>query len=129
MRYLTIFRSQESENPPTEAEMAAMGELIQDMITAGVLVTAEGCLPSRSGFRVRREGNQVSRTDGPFTETKEVIGGFAILEVASQAEAEHWTRRFLEVVGDGESEVRLLHEQPATAAGQAPPAEVSLEPR
>ena len=113
MRYLTIFRSVESAAPPSEEEMAAMGALIGEMTSAGVLVTAEGCLPSSQGFRVRRNGDGLSRTDGPFTEAKEVVGGFAILEVASREEAEHWTRRFLEVAGDGESEVRLLHDAPA----------------
>lgn len=113
MRYLTIFRSAESEAPPSEGEMAAMGALIEEMTAAGVLVTAEGCLPSRHGFRVRRDSDRVSRTDGPFTEAKEVVGGFAILEVASPEEADRWTRRFLEVAGEGESEVRLLYDEPA----------------
>lgn len=54
--------------------------------------------------------------DGPFTETKEVIGGFALIQVASKEEALEWTKRFLEVAGDGESEIRLLHEAPVSVA-------------
>ena len=90
-----------------------MGALIAEMTAAGVLLTAEGCLPSSRGFRIRRHADQMSRTDGPFTEAKEVVGGFAIIDVASAEEADRWTRRFLEVAGDGESEVRLLYEEPA----------------
>jgi hypothetical protein len=113
MRYLTIFRSIETEAPPTDQEMGAMGALIEEMTAAGVLVTAEGCAPSRQGFRIRRDGDRLIRTDGPFTETKEVVGGFAIIDVVSADEADHWTRRFLEVAGDGESEVRPLYDEPA----------------
>jgi hypothetical protein len=58
----------------------------------------------------------VTVVDGPFTETKEVIGGFALIQVASKEEAIEWTKRFLEVAGDGESEVRLLHEAPILVA-------------
>lgn len=112
MRYLSFFKSDES-GPPSQAEQEAMGALIAEMTHAGVLLSAEGCLPSSKGFRVRRTGKRVTVTDGPFTEAKEVIGGFALLEVESRDEALQWTKRFLDVVGDGESEVRLLYEQPA----------------
>jgi hypothetical protein len=112
MRYLSFFKSEES-GPPTQAEQEAMGRLIAEMTQAGVLLSAEGCLPSEKGFRMRRSGKRITVTDGPFTESKEVIGGFALLEVSSREEAMQWTTRFLDLVGDGESEVRLLYDQPA----------------
>ena len=112
MRFLTFFKSEET-GPPSAEEQEAMGKLIAEMTAAGVLLSAEGCLPSSKGFRVRRTGKRVTVVDGPFTESKEVIGGFALLEVKSRDEALQWTRRFLDVVGDGESEVRQLYEQPA----------------
>jgi hypothetical protein len=114
MRYLCVFKAEESA-PPTAEHQAAMGKLIGEMVQAGVLLSTEGCQPSAKGFRVRRTGKRVTITDGPFTESKEVIGGFALIQVKSREEAVEWTRRFLDVVGDGESEIRLLHENPAHA--------------
>jgi hypothetical protein len=88
--------------------MAKMGQLIEEMTKAGTLVATEGCLPTSKGARVRRSGGKVSVTDGPFTESKEVIAGFALLEAKSKAEAIDLTRRFLEVVGEGECELRQI---------------------
>jgi len=97
--------------------MAAMGQLIDEMTKAGVLLATEGCQSSAKGARVRLADGTITVTDGPFTESKELIGGFAIIQVKSKEEAVEWTRRFLRVAGDGESEIRLLHE----AADFAPP--------
>lgn len=108
MRYLSVFRSPETGQGPTEQDIAAMGELIEEMTNAGVLLATEGCQPSAKGFKVRRTGNSITVKDGPFTEAKEVIGGFAIFEVKSKEEAIEWTKRFLKLVGDGESELRLI---------------------
>jgi len=115
MRFLCIYRPSkpESDAPPTQEEMESMGKLIGDMHKAGVLLAAEGCLPSSKGSRVRLDGGKFSVTDGPFPETKELIAGFALLQVKSKPEAIEWIKRFLTVAGDGESEVRLLHETPA----------------
>jgi hypothetical protein len=113
MRYLSIFRGPESDQPPSEAEIAAMGELIERESKAGILKATEGCLPSKHGMRVRRAGDKVTVTDGPFSEAKEVIGGFAIVEVASKEEAVAMAQRFLAVVGDGECEIRQLYDEPA----------------
>ncbi len=90
-----------------------MGKLIGDMAKAGVLLGAEGCLPSALGSRVRIDGSHYSVTDGPFPETKELISGFCLLQVKTKEEAIEWTKRFLSVVGEGESEIRQLHEAPA----------------
>ena len=111
MRYMTLYRSGKENVPPTEKEMAAMGELIAEMSKAGVLVTTDGLQASSKGARVRIVDNgKITVTDGPFTETKELISGYAIIDVKSKAEAIEWTKRFLKVVGEGESEVRLMHD-------------------
>ena len=113
MRFLSIFKSVERDTPPTEEEMATMGKLIQEAVKAGWLLSTEGCLPTKLGARVRRDGSKVTVTDGPFTEAKEVVGGFAIIQAASKAEAIELTRQFLDSAGDGECELRQLYEVPA----------------
>ena len=111
MRFLCLYKPSKPEGaPPTAREMAEMGELIDDMMKAGVLLSTEGCQPSAKGARVRLAGGKISVTDGPFTESKELVGGFAIIQTKSKEEAIELTKRFLNVAGDGESEIRLLHE-------------------
>jgi len=120
MRYMTLYRSGKENVPPTEKEMAAMGELIAEMSKAGVLVTTDGLQASSKGARVRIVDNgKITVTDGPFTETKELISGYAIIDVKSKAEAIEWTKRFLKVVGEGESEVRLMHDAAGFDANSA----------
>jgi hypothetical protein len=111
MRFLSVIRTDESSGQaPSEQLMRDMGQLMEEMTRSGALVSTAGLRPTREGARRRlRKGGALSVTDGPFTETKEVIGGFAILEAASLAEAVELTRRFLQVHGDGwdlECEVR-----------------------
>jgi len=106
-------RKVEGGLPPSQDEMAEMGKLIGDMIKAGVLLATDGLLPSSKGVRVRLGGGKFTVTDGPFTEAKELIAGFAIIRVASKAEAIEWGKRFLKVAGDGESEIRLMWDTPA----------------
>jgi len=113
MRYLCIYSHVERNTPPTQEEMAAMGKLIEQMMREGTLITTEGCLPSSLGARVRRTGDQITVTDGPFAETKELVGGFAIIEAKSKEHAIDLTKTFLAVAGDGVSEIRQLYEQPA----------------
>ncbi len=115
MRYLCVYRpgTPERTTPPTEEEMNAMGKLIAEMTQAGVLLAAEGCAPSVHGARISIRSGKFTVTDGPFTETKELISGMCLLQAKSKAEAIEWTKRFLSVVGEGESEIRLLHDVPA----------------
>jgi hypothetical protein len=108
MRFLSIYKTAETGVPPTTEHMAAMGELIEEMAKAGTLLATEGCLPSAKGARVRRSGGKVTVTDGPFTESKELIAGFALLAAESKDEAIELTKRFLEVAGDGECEIRQI---------------------
>jgi len=111
MRFLSMIRIDESSGQaPSEQLMSDMGRLIEEMTREGTLVSTAGLRPTAEGARVRlRKGGKLSVTDGPFTEAKEVIGGFAVLEAASLQDAVELTRRFLKVHGedwDIECEVR-----------------------
>ena len=98
--------------PPTQEEMERMGQLIGEMAAKGVLVMTDGLQPTSKGAaRVRRQGSKITVVDGPFTEAKEVVAGYAIMEVADWDEAIELTKRFLECAGEGESEVRLMHDE------------------
>ena len=94
------------QSPPTPEMIAKMGKLIEEMKTAGALVDTGGIIPNGIRARVRANGNgSVNVTDGPFAETKEVVGGFAVFEVASKDEVLKWTERFLALTGTGEVEL------------------------
>ncbi|NEA99930.1 YciI family protein [Streptomyces sp. SID13726] len=99
-RYLSMVRIDEQTAPaegPSEALMQRMGELIEEMTKAGVLLDTAGLTPTSQGTRVHWEKGQLSVTDGPFTEAKEVVGGYAIVQAKDRAEAIEWTKRFLKV--------------------------------
>ncbi len=115
MRFLSIYKTVERNSPPSAEEMATMGKLIGDSMKAGFLLATEGCMPTALGARVRRSDGKVSVTDGPFTESKEVVGGFAILKADSKEEAIEIARQFLAVAGDGECELRQIYEADSTA--------------
>ena len=87
-----------------------MGRLIEDMSRAGVLLATDGLQPSAKGSRVRLAEQRFTVIDGPFAETKELVAGYAILEVKSKAEAIELAKKFLKVVGGGECEIRLMHD-------------------
>ena len=111
MRFLCLYKPSKKEGtPPSPQEMAEMGKLIEEMTKAGTLLATEGCLPTAEGARVRLSGGKISVVDGPFTESKELIAGFALIQVKSKAEAIELTKRFLKVAGDGESEIRQVFE-------------------
>lgn len=113
MRFLSIYKSPERNTPPSPQEMEAMGKLIEEGMRKGWLLATEGCLPSALGARVRLTNENYTVTDGPFTESKEIVGGFAILQANSKEEALQLVRDFLRVVGQGECELRQLYEAPA----------------
>jgi hypothetical protein len=113
MRFLSIYKSAETGQPPTQEEMGRMGALIEKFMKTGELVTTEGCLPTTLGARVRKDGSKVTVKDGPFTESKEVVGGFAILQARSKEHAIELAKQFLEVAGEGECELRQIYEGPA----------------
>ena len=113
MRFLSIYKSVETGQPPAQDEMARMGALIEKFMKTGELLATEGCLPTTLGARVRKDGSKVTVKDGPFTESKEVVGGFAILQARSKAHAIELAKEFLEVAGEGECEIRQIYEGPA----------------
>lgn len=112
MRFLSMIRINENTGQvPSEQLMRDMGKLIDEMTREGTLVRTAGLRPTKEGIRVRQRHGKLSAVDGPFTETKEVIGGFAIIEAKSMAEAIELTKRFLSVHGDEwdlECELRQL---------------------
>ena len=110
MKFLSMYKSVERNTPPSQEEMAKMGKLVEEGMKAGWLLATEGCLPTALGARVRKSDGKVTVTDGPFTEAKEVVGGFAILRANSKAEAIQLAKDFLQAVNDGECELRQIYE-------------------
>ncbi len=112
MRYMMIVKaSPESEagQLPTEAELAEMGRYNEELVKAGVMLAGEGLHDSSAGARVAfSKDKSPTVTDGPFTETKELVAGFWIIQVKSREEAIEWARRIPFV--DGEVEVRRVFE-------------------
>ncbi len=116
MKYLTFIRHSEAyrQTPPPPALMKAMGEFAQKSLKDGSLVETGGLLPSKEGVRIRLAGGKLTVTDGPFTEMKEVIGGWAILQTDSKAEAIRVATEFMELHRkhwpefEGESELRPM---------------------
>jgi len=117
VRFLSIYKTAERTTPPSQEEMARMGSLIEEYMKSGKLLGTEGCLPTALGARVRLSSGKLTVTDGPFTESKEVVGGFAILQADSKEEAVELAKQFLHVAGEGECELRQLYEVAQTAAG------------
>ncbi|MFB7505093.1 YciI family protein [Streptomyces broussonetiae] len=102
-RYLSIVHIDESTAPaqgPSEELMRRMGELIEEVTKAGVMLETAGLTPAAQGTTVRWQGGNLSVTDGPFTESKEVIGGYAIMQCKDKAEAIEWSKRFVKVHED-----------------------------
>ncbi len=123
MRVLGLLRSSpeaETGDRPGPEVMERMGKFMAAIQKAGVLVATAGLQPSAKGARVRVADDSVTVTDGPFTESKELVASYAILEVASMDEAIEWTTRFLKVFGRGECELRPIFEPPPGARGDGP---------
>ena len=112
MRFLSMIRIDEkSGQQPSQQLMDDMGKLIEEMTRNGTLVSTAGLRPTAEGARVRLRHGKLSTIDGPFTETKEMVGGYAVFEAASMKEAVELTKRFLKIHGDEwdiECEVRQL---------------------
>jgi hypothetical protein len=96
--------------PPPDAElMTEMGKFIEEATKAGVLVAAGGLAPVEEATRVIRSDGKFTVVDGPFAEAKELIGGWALMETRDKDEAVEWTKRFLDIAGDGESTIRQVY--------------------
>lgn len=127
MGLLKADRESEAGVPPSPELMARMGTFLEEITNAGVLLATDGLQPSAKGARVRLSGGKVTVTDGPFTESKELIASYALFEVQSMAEAIHWTTRFLQVLGEGECEIRPLFEASDFPPDSFPPEEAARE--
>jgi hypothetical protein len=118
MRFMLIHKADantESSGPPPADLMQALGVLIGELTVAGKVLSSEGLMPSALGSRVRVGGGETSIADGPFAESKEVIGGFAIIKTDSKTEAVEIGRRWMQIHADvlgpdyyGEGEIRQL---------------------
>ena len=125
MKYLSFVRHSERfrDSPPPPGFMEMMGTFIQKSIKEGTLIDTGGLLPSKEGFRIRLAGGKLTVTDGPFAESKEIIGGWAILKASSKEESVRIATEFMELHRkhwpgfEGESEVRPMFEP-----GQGPTA-------
>jgi hypothetical protein len=121
MRFMMIVKADkdyEAGLPPNPELIAAIGKLSEDSVRAGVLLDTGGLLPSSARARVKVSGGRLGVTDGPFAETKEVVGGYAIVKVKSKEEAIALGKQFMElhakVLGpsyEGECEVRQLFDE------------------
>ena len=124
MRFMMIVKADpsfEAGGPPDPAMIAAIDKLSEEMTQAGILLQSGGLLPSSKGARVRVSKGKMSVTDGPFVETKEIIGGFAILEAASKDEAIRLGKQFMQVHVDvlGQSYEGTLEVRPMFDPGSA----------
>jgi hypothetical protein len=118
MRYMMIVkatRDSEAGAPPNPELMAAIAKLAEDASKRGVMVGAGGLQPSSRGTRIRVSGGKTSVIDGPFAETKELVGGYAIFDLKSKEEAIQMGTHFMQIHGDilgpsyeGELEIRPM---------------------
>src|SRR3979411_1409754 len=109
MRFLGYTLANESETPtePPRPELhEAVGQFVEEATKAGVIVATGGISPTSEGAIVSLKGGEFTVVDGPFTEAKELVGGWALMECRDKAEAIEWTKRFLSVLGEGESRIR-----------------------
>jgi hypothetical protein len=113
MKFLMVHKLDESRpdafNPSPEV-IAQMGEFVEETMKSGVLLAADGVLPSAHGARLRNSGGKQTVVDGPFAEAKEVIAGYAVVKVNSKDEAIALASRFADIIGDTEVEVRQIAE-------------------
>ena len=113
MRILGLLKADaesEAGAPPRPELMARMGEFMEEVAQAGILLDTAGLQPSEKGKRIRLSDGKVTVIDGPFTESKELIASYALFEVKTMEEAIEWTTRFLTVLGEGECELRPVFE-------------------
>jgi len=120
MRFMLIVKGDKRSEAgilPTEKELADMGKFNEEMVKAGVMLAGDGLQATSKGAKVRFSGGKPTVVDGPFTETKEIIAGFWIIQAKSKAEAVEWARRV--PFADGEIEVRQVFELEDFGSGEA----------
>ncbi len=112
MRFMMIVKSVEKSGPPPKALMDAVAKLAEEATKAGEMIESGGLASTATGVRVRLSGGNVTVTDGPFTEAKEVFGGYAVFELKTKQEAIEGAVRFMELHKqywpgwEGETEIR-----------------------
>jgi hypothetical protein len=94
-----------TEPPPPEL-FEEMGKFVEEAVNAGVIVATGGIAPTSEGAKISLKDGKFTVVDGPFTEAKELVGGWALMECRDKEEAYEWTKRFLNVLGEGEVRVR-----------------------
>jgi hypothetical protein len=125
MRYMVMIKYNENGTPPSQALLDAVARNRQEAMQAGALVEVGGLYPSAVGARIRLTGGSLTVTDGPFTETRELVGGYSLYEVKSKQEAIEWTHRFMGLfaehwpAGECEAEIRQVFETPEVNLSQA----------
>ena len=112
MRFISIYTHKPTNTPPSPQLIADMGKLIEEGYKAGWLIATEGVQAGAIGLRIRKQDGEVTVVDGPFSEDKEVIGGYALMEAKSKQEVIELTRKFLAVAGDGTCEIHQLFQEP-----------------
>jgi hypothetical protein len=128
MRFMMIVKANkdyEAGRPPSPELMAAIGKLTEEGMKSGVVLSNGGLLPSAKGARIRVGGGKLTVTDGPFAETKELVGGFAIIQANSRQEAIEEGSRFMQIHADvlgpayeGELEVRQMYDSGDCGSGR-----------
>ena len=125
MRFMILVKASKDTEAgvlPEEKLIAAMADYHEELAKAGVLLDGSGLQPSSKGWRIKYSGDKRSVTDGPFTEAKELVAGYTLIQVRSKEEALEWTRRFPNPSADGgdaEIEVRELYELEDFLPGEA----------
>ena len=116
MRYLVMFKYNENGTAPPQVLLDALAKNRQEATQAGALLEVGGLFPSAFGARIRLTGGSLTVTDGPFTETRELVGGYSVYEVKSKQEVIDWTYRFMRLfaehwpAGECETEIRQIFE-------------------
>jgi hypothetical protein len=111
MRFLMMYRPARAENVPMSMEcMMALGKHCEEAAKAGVLVMSAGLQPTEKGAKIRLASGKIKVTDGPFTEAKEWIAGINLIQANSKDEAIEVAKEFIQLAGDGETELRQVFE-------------------
>lgn len=136
MRFMIIRKADpetEASVMPTEELISAMQKYNEDMVKAGVMIAADGLQSSAKGARVKFSGGKPTVIDGPFSETKELIAGYSIIQVNSKAEAIEWVKKWPQLDGHGEVEIEIRQVFDMEDFGPSPAIdrmlEVGLAPR
>jgi hypothetical protein len=119
MKFLMTYQGDTSK-PPTPEKLAALGAFTREMMQSGVVIMTGGLVRPSTGTRLKMAGGKLSVTDGPFTETKELIDGFALIRADSKQEAIELAHRFMTVAGDGEGEVLQVFDSADAPPGAEP---------